>query len=133
MTTHPRPAYIEKRAKPLLEQWAGELRSDPDYIAIGLAMAVTEDAAKELKRRKLTKAWLARAMGVSQAHVSKVMNAPPNMTLTTIAKMAVALGYEPTVKLKGKRLAAPKNGHRPKASRTSRAATRRRGRRDGRA
>lgn len=86
------------------EQWLQEYRNDPVYIAIGLAMEVTESVARELRRRKLTRAWVARQMGVSQAHVSKVMSAPPNMTLTTIAKMAVALGYEPRVVLKGRRL-----------------------------
>jgi len=124
MTTNPRRYYTESSEKPLLQQWADEYRNDPVYIAIGLAMEVTESVARELRRRKLTRAWLARQMGVSQAHVSKVMSAPPNMTLTTIAKMAVALGYEPRVVLKGRRLKPV--GPKKTPSRKVRASSRRR-------
>ncbi|MBM4405006.1 MAG: helix-turn-helix transcriptional regulator [Chloroflexi bacterium] len=124
MTTNPRRYYTETSEKPLLQQWADEYRNDPVYIAIGLAMEVTESVARELRRRKLTRAWLARQMGVSQAHVSKVMSAPPNMTLTTIAKMAVALGYEPRVVLKGRRLKPV--GPKKTPSRKVRASSRRR-------
>ncbi len=133
MTTLRQRVASPGNEKTLTEQWVEEYQDDPEYIAIGMAMAVTEDVAKELQRRKLTNAWLAREMGVSQAHVSKVLGAPPNMTLLTVAKMAAALGYEPAVKLKGSRLKGLKNGRGLGKKNEARGATQGRRRRNGRA
>lgn len=80
-----------------LTRYAQEYANDPEFIAEGLSMKVTEEMLKYLEQKGLSQSWLAEKMGVSRAHVSRILNAPPNMTLLTIAKIAVALGVTPDV------------------------------------
>jgi len=80
-----------------LETYAQEYANDPEFIAEGLAIKVTEEMLECLERKNLNQSWLAEQMVVSRAHVSRILNARPNMTLLTIAKIAVALGVKPDV------------------------------------
>lgn len=85
--------------KPLLDKYAEEFANDPEYVAEGLAIKVTEEMLECLEQKGLSQSWLAERMGVSRAHVSRILNAQPNMTLLTIAKIAIALGIKPDVSL----------------------------------
>jgi transcriptional regulator with XRE-family HTH domain len=80
-----------------LEQYVQDYAKDPEFIAEGLAIKVVEELLKLLKEKGLSQSWLAEKMEVSRAHISKILNAPPNMTLLTIAKIAVALEAKPDV------------------------------------
>ena len=80
-----------------LETYAQEYANDPEFIAEGLAIKVTEEMLGCLERKNLNQSWLAEQMGVSRAHVSRILNARPNMTLLTISKIAVALSVKPNV------------------------------------
>ncbi len=85
-----------------LERDAREYANDPEFIAEGLAIRVVEEMLEHLEQKGLNQSWLAEKMGVSRAHISRILNAPPNMTLLTIAKIAVALEVMPDVSLKTK-------------------------------
>lgn len=82
-----------------LQRYADEYGNDPEFIAEGLAIKVTEEMLGCLEKKGQTQTWLAQKMGVSRALISRILNAPPNMTLLTIAKIAVALGVTPDVSL----------------------------------
>ena len=71
----------------------------PNLSPKGLAVKFTEEMLECLEQKKLNQSWLAEEMGVSRAHVSRILNARPNMTLLTIAKIAIALGVKPDVVL----------------------------------
>ncbi len=81
----------------MLEKDILEFANDPEFIAEGLAIKVTEEMLERLEQRGLNQSWLAERMGVSRAHISRILSAPPNMTLLTIAKIAVALEVTPDV------------------------------------
>ncbi len=66
--------------QPMLDQYAQEYASDPEYVAEGLAIKVTEEMLECLELKGLNQTWLADQMGVSRAHVSRILNAKPNMT-----------------------------------------------------
>ena len=83
--------------EPMLDRYAREYANDPEYVAEGLAIKVTEEMLECLELKGLNQSWLADQMGVSRAHVSRILNARPNMTLLTIAKIAVALNVKPDV------------------------------------
>ena len=76
-----------------------QYENDPEFVAEGLAIGFVEDMLECLEKRGLSQSWLAEQMGVSRAHVSRILNARPNMTLLTIAKIAIALGVKPDVVL----------------------------------
>lgn len=78
---------------------AEEYEKSPDYIGEGLATDVVEDALAIMKREGISRAELARLMDVKPAYVTKILNAPPNMTLRSVAHLAITLGVRPVVRL----------------------------------
>lgn len=90
---------VQQKPERPLERWVLEYEHDPEFIADGLAADVIEDALRLLQEEGHTQTWLANNMGVSRAHVSRLFNAPPNLTLLSIARLGVALGVKPKVLL----------------------------------
>lgn len=88
---------VSRNTKMTLETYAQDYANDPEFVAEGLAIKITEELLEYLGQKKLSQSWLAEQMGVSRAHVSRILNARPNITLLTIAKIAVALGVKPDV------------------------------------
>lgn len=88
---------VSRNTKTTLDTYAQDYANDPEFVAEGLAIKVTEEMLACLGQKKLSQSWLAEQMGVSRAHVSRILNARPNITLLTIAKIAVALGVKPDV------------------------------------
>ena len=82
-----------------LDRDLSDLADDPEFVADRLALAITEDIAGVMQAEGITKAELARRMGVSRSYVTRIMDAPPNLTLMSISKVALALGLTPDVRL----------------------------------
>lgn len=82
-----------------LDEYIAKYQGDPDYVAEGMALEVAEQVVLLLEQKGMTRTALASAMGVSQAFVSRVLNAPPNLTLRSIAKLSIALGVRPVFQL----------------------------------
>ncbi len=78
----------------------GKKRKDPQYQAERLSLEVTEELARLMTEQGVTKADLARRLGVSKARVTHLLNGTPNMTLKTIAAAAVALEAEVSLELR---------------------------------
>ena len=83
------------RTEGSLDRYFRGYAADPDFIAEGIAIAIMEDALKIMKNKGLSRSDLANLMGVKRAHVSRLFNAPPNLTLRSIARLAIALGAKP--------------------------------------
>lgn len=79
----------------MLAKYYEKYEKDPDFIAEGLSIAIIENALRVMKHEGISRADLAREMGVPKSQISRIFNAPPNLTLLTIARIAVALGVEP--------------------------------------
>ncbi len=90
------------------KQWFDSLsegsESNPAYVAEGLALDAVIEFGRAMKAQGITQSELARRIGTSPAFVSQTLHGRPNMTFLTLAKFALALGLECTVKL------APKSG-----------------------
>lgn len=82
-----------------LDEYIARYQHDPDYVAEGMDLEVAEQVVLLLEQKGMSRTALASAMGVSQAFVSRVLNAPPNLTLRSIAKLSLALGVRPVVHL----------------------------------
>lgn len=74
--------------KTLLE----EAKLHPQFHGFGMFMEFCEVVLAEMEKQKITRAELARRMGVSRAYVSKLFKGC-NMTVDSMAKVALALGY----------------------------------------
>lgn len=79
----------------MLETYYAKYENDADFVAEGLAVAIIENALEIMQRKGLRRSELAQAMGVPKSQVSRIFNAPPNLTLRSIVRLALALGVEP--------------------------------------
>ena len=96
----------------MLQRYYVKYQQDPEFLAEGLSIAIIENALKVMKQKGINRADLAREMGVPKSQVSRIFTAPPNLTLLSIARIAVALGVEPQALLKTE-LAAEKEAALP--------------------
>lgn len=76
------------------------LQHDPDYIAGDLAVGLMEEACELMENQGISRSQLAARMGVTRARVTQLFNAPPNLTLRSMAQLAIALGTKPHVSLR---------------------------------
>lgn len=76
----------------LHEKW---MQTDPEYIAEEMALDAAETFARIMQMRGLTQAEFARTLGVSRGYLSRFFDAPPNMTLKTLATIGLALDAVP--------------------------------------
>lgn len=79
----------------MLEARIKKYEKDPDFVAEGLAIAIIENALYTMECQGVSRADLAATMGIPKSQVSRIFNAPPNLTLRSIARIALALGVQP--------------------------------------
>jgi transcriptional regulator with XRE-family HTH domain len=78
-----------------LEGLIATYRSDPEFIAEGFAIEVLEQAVAIMREHDVSRADLARRLGVSRAAVSQMFGrSAHNLTILTMARLASALGTE---------------------------------------
>jgi transcriptional regulator with XRE-family HTH domain len=70
------------------------LKSDPDYYKISLQGDFSELVYCRMHELHMSKADLARALGVSRALVSNILKGNSNLTMATMSKVAFCLGME---------------------------------------
>ena len=87
-------SYIDER---YIANEIKEYEKSPKFVAEGLALKVAEEVSRLLQEKGLNQSDLAMAMGVSRSLVSSILNAPPNMTFLTFARLSLALGVTPDV------------------------------------
>jgi transcriptional regulator with XRE-family HTH domain len=100
-----------------------EFERDPEYWAEAMKLDFAEGVGRLMEERKMTRADLARRLGTSPAYVTKILRWTANLTLESMAKIALALDARVALGLvpKGAPLWPPRSPHRrPDARRTSR-------------
>jgi antitoxin component HigA of HigAB toxin-antitoxin module len=93
------PTSITAQEPGWLSEAVREYETDADFVAESLAIGLIERALELMEEQGMSRSALADAMEVSRAHVTRLFNAPPNLTLRSIAKLSLALGVEPYVSL----------------------------------
>lgn len=71
----------------------------PDYWAGLLQGHLIADTLDLMEEQNVSKAELARRMGISRQRVHQILSENVNLTLETIAQLALALGCRPVVRL----------------------------------
>jgi plasmid maintenance system antidote protein VapI len=82
-----------------LNKYYSKYEHDPEFIAEEMAIKVIEDALQIMQAKGITRSELSNRMGVSRAHISRLFNVPPNLTLHSITRLAAALDVRPHVSL----------------------------------
>lgn len=71
-----------------------EVEKHPDYWAELAMLDFSEDVLDAMRAQSVTRAELARRLGTSPGHVTRLLSGTGNLTLTTMSKMAFVLGLE---------------------------------------
>ena len=82
-----------------LDESVSGYQNDAEFIAETMALRFAEEVARKIEARGISRAQLARNMGVSRAYITRILDAPPNLTLQSIAKIALALDMKPELRL----------------------------------
>ena len=86
---------------------------DPRYWADGLKLEFAEQVGRLLEEQKMSRAELARRLGTSPAYVTKILHWTANLTLESMAKIALALDARVSLEIVAKD--APHRTHRAPA------------------
>lgn len=76
-----------------------EAEKHDDYWVAGVVQELTEEIAALMEKQGVTRSELARRLGTSPAYVTKILRGNANFTLTTMVKLARALGTDLQIKL----------------------------------
>ncbi|HEX4964461.1 MAG TPA: helix-turn-helix transcriptional regulator [Thermoanaerobaculia bacterium] len=85
--------------KPSFRELFEEARQHDDYWTEGLIVEFTEELARWMKDKKVSRSELAGRIGHSPAYVTKVLRGNANFTAATMAKLAKAVGAEVRIHL----------------------------------
>lgn len=76
------------------EDYYASANKRPDYVAAGLNLEIAKNIEQLLIDNKLSNTELANRLGCSKANVTKLLRGDANLTIKTIAKLAIALDSE---------------------------------------
>lgn len=76
----------------LLNEMNAEIEQSSDYWAAGYTLDFIEELSNIMTAKSVTQSKLSRLTGCSRQRISKIMNGSENLTVHTMAKLALALG-----------------------------------------
>ena len=87
-----------------LEQWFGDqltqANNNPEAVAYGIMLRIAGEISLALRNKQWKQKDLAAKLGVTEAWISRLLNAPTNMSILKIVEVAMALGLEIDIALK---------------------------------
>ncbi len=81
------------------QQWLEEHEDDPEFIVYGLLYEITESICEAMEQQSVTRAELAKRLGVKRQYITNFLNTPRNTTIETVVRFAKALDLDVTVNL----------------------------------
>ncbi len=77
-----------------MQEEMDRFEDDPEYRAEGYYLEVTEKVLERMSQEGISKAELARRMDCSKSHITQLFQGVTNITLETLAKLAVSVNAE---------------------------------------
>jgi len=102
-------------------EWARKIENDPRFVAEELKLAFADDLVRLLEARGLKRTELAEKLGTNRGYVTRVLNTEYNLSVETMAKIALALDARISLRM----LPREEVERRPRLSAPSRTARRR--------
>jgi transcriptional regulator with XRE-family HTH domain len=102
-------------------EWAAKMESAPRFVAEELKLAFADDLVRLLEARGLKRTELAEKLGTNRGYVTRVLNTEYNLSVETMAKIALALDARISLRMLPREEVEP----RPSSSAPSRTARRR--------
>jgi len=76
------------------ENFIDEWKDDPEFRAEEILFDLTEKIYEIMEKKGINRTELARRMGVDKSYVTRLLGGPPNITIETLTKIAIALETE---------------------------------------
>jgi len=80
-------------------EFIARAEASPEYWSAAAAYEFVRELERRMEEQGVSRAELARRLGSSKAYVTKVMSADANFTLTTLTRLAMALGGQVHVRI----------------------------------
>lgn len=77
-----------------IDKFYADARKRPTYIAAGLSLELAMNIDKLMEEQNLTNTDLAEKLECSKAYVTKLLRGDANLTIKSLAKIAIALNAE---------------------------------------
>jgi len=74
-------------------------KNDVDFLAEQAIISLTERIVEKMESANISRAELAKRLGVSKAMVTKILNGNPNLTIKTIVSIANAMNCKMDIDL----------------------------------
>jgi transcriptional regulator with XRE-family HTH domain len=86
---------------------ARRLENDPRFVAEGMKLAFADDLVRLLEARGLKRTELAEKLGTNRGYITRILNTEYNLSIETMAKIALALDAQVTLSMKPRQPAPP--------------------------
>ncbi len=93
------------KVSPWYEENIGSQRDTAEFQTERVLVDLTEDLVSHMQRHDISRATLARRLGVSRPFVTNLLKGSPNLTVKTLVRVAHAAGLSVEVSLQPKALA----------------------------
>jgi len=87
------------RERPFIEEKIEEFRDHPDFVAHQVLLDLNEQILARMNELGLRNKDLADLLGVARSYVSRLLDGRPNLTIRSLAAIAIALDVQLTVSL----------------------------------
>lgn len=85
--------------RPFRERLEEKAQSDWKFQANVFSLQFAEAIAKQLERKDMTRAQLAKALGTSRAYVTQLLKGKTNLTVETLYRICHAVDIQPNIGL----------------------------------
>lgn len=87
------------------EQYIARFRDTPEFQTERVLVDIGEQIVSQMESQEITRAELARRLGVSRPFVTRLLTGNPNLTVKTLVRVASAVGLVVDVSLEPRYLA----------------------------
>lgn len=113
----------ENNLEAKMQEEIERFKDDFEYRSEGYYLDITEKVLKQMEKQNINKAELAKRLNCSKSHITQLFKGTTNITLETLAKLAIAVNSEWEFNLISSEVYSEKPKLRPKVGDTSSEAT----------
>jgi len=93
-----------------------QLQNDPRFVAEGMKLAFADDVVRLLDARGLKRTELAEKLNTNRGYITRVLNTEYNLTVETIARIALALDARVSLRMYPREAGQPERNTRARHS-----------------
>jgi len=88
-------------------EWQRKIENDPRFVAEMMKIAFANDLVRLLEARGLKRTELAEKLGTNRGYITRILNTEYNLSIETMAKIALALDAQVTLSMQPRQASPP--------------------------